>query len=1763
MSSKVKRRVSLGKSKKDSDVLVNYTVKDLPVLRRKRTIAYNRLSQTLEVGLKALQERSGLTLFLSHFTDVEKHRKSFDECHLSILSLEEDDEENVDQLQGQCDQVYYHILTLHRNLVPSDYVSEVTESDVNNSVHQPSSNIKLPKINLPNFSGDLKRWPAFYDTFNSLIHLNESLSDTERMHYLISCLTGDALALVSTFPVMGIYYGEAYNCLVKRYKNNRELAFTCWKEMLNFNLKSNSPEEYRRIFDTFNENLKILKTLDLPVEQWDFVLSYLVLSKLDSKTRCDFEEAHSSCEVPSYISLKEFIYKKCDALIRDSHFQEKDSKIPIPVTAGSSKTLSKFVKPQTNNFPYVSRFNKNSPVNSLVSDSAEVKTDQKCSFCQEAHAITNCKLFLNKSVDERHECAKQRQWCFNCLRTSHYLRECRSVFRCQKCKQKHHTLLHMDKEVVNEHGLPCTSSEATEDSHSCPTEEVNEPNPSALTTFTNQSVVLLSTANIQVMDSKGNYQTMRALIDCGSQAHFISESAARKLGFISSPVNKSVSGLGKTSSRVSGSITCCVGTGNVAYFNIDLLTLPIICGVMPSMHLNTSSWQHVKHLQLADPQCNIPGPIDVLLGAEVFMKLLLPGRIEGEANQPTAINSIFGWLLMGRTSVQTNQASNNLCAMFCSSDMSLNEEVKRLWELEDLPSSSELTPDEISCESKYLKGISRDESGRYIVPLPFKSEDKPEFPGSREIALRRFHLLEQRLLKNPELYQAYKDFLMDYIDNQHMSAVDVADVAKGDYYIPHHCVIRPESETTKLRVVFDASAVCACGQSLNDALLIGAKLQGNLITVLLRFRLHAVVFIGDVKQMFRQVKIRAEDQDYQRILWRFDPKHSIQEYRLNTVTYGTAAAPFLACRTIKQLVLDDGDNFPLASKVLNADIYVDDVTTGASSLEEAKVIKTEVINLLKRGGFELRKWASNVPDLLDDIRPEDCLHGSASFDDKTVKSLKVLGLKWNSTDHFTFDVVPCERECTKRNILSELARIFDPLGFLSPITFLAKRLIQILWVQGIGWDEPVPENVANQWRTYIEQLPLLKAIQIPRRITVGENVSYQLHGFADSSEAGYGAIVYLRAVDENEKVTVKLVCAKARVSPLKHQSLPRLELCAAVLLADLMQYVKRTFETDILIENIFAWSDSTVVLSWLQSHSSRWKTFVANRVSHIQELLPSSCWYHVSTNENPADICSRGALPKDLINNLLWWAGPAWLLKSSSHWPISVIEDPDQEIVDSEKRVTVLMVEQPVHLLDELLNKHSSLDKVIRIVANCLRFIHNIRKSATKTIGSLSNVERNNALRLFVKRIQDQHFFDDIQKLKNGKVLPKQLRKLNPFVDELGVLRVGGRLSRSGLAYEHKHPALLPRKSEFTERIVREIHRNNCHPGINTTHYLVSQQYWILSPKRAIRSALQNCVQCFRTNPKILEPFMSDLPVARVNAVKPFSIVGVDFGGPFNIKHGSHRGAKIGKAYLCLFVCFTTKAVHLEVVSDLSSEAFIAALRRFIARRGRCNIIHSDCGTNFVGAKNQLSELMRDAAEQNKVEFRFNPPSAPHFGGVWEIQIKAAKALLYRTVGIQCFTFEELYTLFSQIESTMNSRPLCPLSSDPNDINALTPGHFLTMEPLTSLPEEDLTDVRLYRLNRWQLIQQMHQGFWKRWSAEYLSSLTQRAKWTKDSKPLKVNSIVIVKCDNSYPLHWPLARVMELHSSPDGVVRQATVRTASGTLRRPLVKLCPLPDNCD
>ncbi|XP_060519976.1 uncharacterized protein LOC132698114 [Cylas formicarius] len=311
----------------------------------------------------------------------------------------------------------------------------------------------------------------------------------------------------------------------------------------------------------------------------------------------------------------------------------------------------------------------------------------------------------------------------------------------------------------------------------------------------------------------------------------------------------------------------------------------------------------------------------------------------------------------------------------------------------------------------------------------------------------------------------------------------------------------------------------------------------------------------------------------------------------------------------------------------------------------------------------------------------------------------------------------------------------------------------------------------------------------------------------------------------------------------------------------------------------------------------------------------------------------------------------------------------------------------------------------------------------------------------------------------------------------------------------------------------------------------------------------------------VIEPKMGDLPSFRITQAKPFQCTSLDFGGPFQILMARHRGCRTQKAYLSLFVCCSTKCLHLELVSDLSTSAFLASLRRFISRRGRCSKLHSDNGTNYVGAARYLADCMAKAAAEELIEWKFFPPSAPHFGGLHEAGIKSVKTHITKIIGEQLLTYEEFYTVLTQVEAVLNSRPLCAMSSDPNDLSSLTPGHFLSLAPLSAIPDHDLTCVPMNRLDRWQLLTKMHQSFWKRWHMEYLHSLQQRAKWDKDTTLITPGTLVVLKEDNLPPLQWRLGRIDSIHPGADGVPRVVTVRTQNGLIKRPVIKVCPLPAN--
>src|SRR5436190_9481034 len=541
--------------------------------------------------------------------------------------------------------------------------------------------------------------------------------------------------------------------------------------------------------------------------------------------------------------------------------------------------------------------------------------------------------------------------------------------------------------------------------------------------------------------------------------------------------------------------------------------------------------------------------------------------------------------------------------------------------------------------------------------MPFK-DDVSCLGDSKIMAIRRFTQLENKLLKDTELYSNYCSFMKEYEQLGHMQYKSNVDIESNNndiqYYIPHHAVIKDSSSTTKLRVVFNASAKSTSGVSLNDIMMTGPQVQNDLFSILIRFRTYKYVFSADIEKMYRQVLIDSSQHNLQNIIWRNNINEPLKVYELKTVTYGTRSAPFLATRTLNQLAVDESHNFPQAYKCILENFYVDDVLCGADTIESTLVLQKELEDLLQLGGFHLRKWSSNHPDILTNVPTEDIeAHPDHKFDDD-ITIVKTLGLIWNTElDVFKYliryDDQSTKKEFTKRDVLSTIAKIFDPLGLIGPVILIAKLIMQTLWQRGVSWDEILPPDIIHSWTQFYDSLRYLNGFNINRYIlTLKKKMYVELHGFADASIVAYGACVYIWCQDDTGQVTIALLASKSRVAPLKTISLPRLELCAALLLCHLMNNLNNAL--NITKDNVFYYTDSTIVLSWLQSPSTHYSTFVSNRVAKIQLNTNIQHWNHVSSSENPADIISRGCSVESIIQSELWWNGPFWLAKEPYFW---------------------------------------------------------------------------------------------------------------------------------------------------------------------------------------------------------------------------------------------------------------------------------------------------------------------------------------------------------------------------------------------------------------------------------------------------------------------------------------------------------------------------------
>lgn len=791
-------------------------------------------------------------------------------------------------------------------------------------------------------------------------------------------------------------------------------------------------------------------------------------------------------------------------------------------------------------------------------------------------------------------------------------------------------------------------------------------------------------------------------------------------------------------------------------------------------HPCNSRLSHLVNLPLADETWHTPAEVDMLIGATLSYGILNGDKRYGNPGEPFALSSDLGWLVVGDISWPTisnlshHSIGPNLQEIEVQervkiADANLDQQLRRFWELESTGSSTPhpLTREERQCEDHFQATTTQQDDGRFVVTLPFRTTP-PDLGSSRDMAIQRLKQMERRLARQPEQKKEYVNFMAEYVNLGHMEEIPPDQIPlPNSYYIPHHFVTKESSTTTKFRVVFDASAKTTNGKSLNDNLMVGAQIQDSLFDILLRFRTHKYAFTADVAKMFRQILVAPQDCDYQRIVWRTDPSQPIKDYRLLTVTYGTAPAPHLAKMSLQQLARNEKETLPLASRSALNDFYMDDDMSGADTVPEALELQRQTLCLVAKAQWKVCKFSSNCPELINAL-PMELRETKSLFPVEFSQTVKTLGIFWQpESDHFLFkldhDATPFKGSLTKRAILSEIAKIFDPIGWLAPVVIPAKITMQLLWKLKSGWDEPVPAQLHHQWTQHRSDLKHIESLQIPRCVKPTTNCKIALVGFCDASEKAYAAVVYLCIYPEDSSPPlVSILATKTRVAPTRTVSLPRLELCGAVLLSHLMETVQQALQLP--LHHISAWTDSMVTLAWIQQHPSKWNRFVANRVTEIQDRVPSNQWGHVPGVDNPADCASRGLDPSTFIHFSLWWNGPTFLRNGVPTLALPhLVIDPT---IDQEERREVVCHKIQNHPWNNLLQECSSLASLTRITAWILRFATNAKiplsHKQERNKSHLTSTELNNALIFWVKIVQQQ-FRDTSTTIHPAKIGPQEL----------------------------------------------------------------------------------------------------------------------------------------------------------------------------------------------------------------------------------------------------------------------------------------------------------------------------------------------------------------------------------------------------------------------
>ena len=1095
--------------------------------------------------------------------------------------------------------------------------------------------------------------------------------------------------------------------------------------------------------------------------------------------------------------------------------------------------------------------------------------------------------------------------------------------------------------------------------------------------------------------------------------------------------------------------------------------LPVSKRSIPTAQ-DASHWQHLDGIEFPELKKE---NVTMIIGSDVPEAHWLLEQRRGQRTQLYAVKTLLGWTLMGPIGEETNKDFQ--VHFIKHEEKKLEGQVERMFRMDFSESQVNPSAVEMSLEDSralsIMESSTRKVNGHYQIDLPWR-HSSPCLPNNRKMAEKRLILLQWRLKKNPWLRDKYRQIIDDYEKKGYASKVpqrsNNGKVEVGRiWYLPHHPVLNTQ-KAGKVRIVFDCAAKYR-NTSLNDQLLQGPDLTSTLIGVLLRFRQERVALMSDIEAMFHQVKVNPQESNVLRFLWWPDGDFSkpTEEYKMQVHLFGATSSPSCASFGLRKTTQDFGAEFDAETiTTVNKNFYVDDCLKSVQTVNKAVRLADQLRALLAKGGFHLTKWVRNSGKVMASILENDRAASIIDFEFESLPVERALGVIWDvETDSFRFRVLEGKKVSTRRGILSLISSMYDPFGFASPFILPAKQILQRLCRTNYEWDEVVPTAELETWNIWQESLTQLTSLAIPRcfkKHLKTELSSIQLHNFSDASMQGYGAVSYLRLVDEDGKINVSFLVGKSRVTSLKPVTIPRLELTAAVLAVKLSRQIQE--ELEITIHSITFWTDSTV----------------------IHHLLNPSQWRHVGTKCNPADYASRGIIPDEKEKIHEWLNGPMFL-RTNEDWPKNPegLKEMSDEQLEWRKNAQVHEISTVKHsrTLNKFLEHYScwyALQKGTAWLLQFLVFLRHtyFRGAPTKdeeniVKGPLTVEEVRMAAEKIVKFVQHQYFPEEIKILesinKQTQKLPNRylrrtskLRKLNPILVN-GMIRVEGRLEKSPIPFSAKHPMILPQKHHITELIIRHYHQREGHMGPRQVLAAIRQSFWIFHGPTEVRKLTRNCLDCRKRHALPSNQIMASLPEVRVTPQNPpFTFIGVDYFGLLMVR----QGRSLVKWYGCLFTCLTMRAVHIEIAHSLDAESFLCAFSRFTSRRGQPHDVYSDNGTNFTAANSTLKvefEKLRAQTAQTHIEDRmrksyiqwhFNPPAASHMGGVWERLIRSIQRILKALLQEQVVNDEALLTFMAEVERILNDCPLVRQENHPDALDPLTPSKLLLLQSDGRLP---------------------------------------------------------------------------------------------------------------